>query len=401
MAEVVQPPADSPRTTLAARIHVLRRWLTVPSLVYAASLLLTALVAVLSRAQIWQAKYPWDTEHYLEITQRGYFMVPSPDCFANLCSDSAWFPGYSYAIRAVTWLGISPTSAGRIVTEVCFFLLLVVIWHLMDHLATPASVTAMVLGGIFAGGIYFHSVFPMSMCALGLALAVLGVKRENWWFAGLGGFLALFAHTAGVIAAVMLVLTPLFAWRSASVPGRVLRGLGSASIALAAYAIVAWRQSVGTGHWNAYWIHQHDVYNQGSFKNPFSEWLTFRNFPFSHWYGANATDSWLVRHSMWAHTWQWWINIVLLLAFLGVAAWLAYRKRIESWEIAALLLVCGAYAMPFFTGGTMSWYRVHAMMIVGLPLLRHLPSRVNLGLVLICLVQYAFLGAMWFNGTLI
>lgn len=380
-------------------------WL-VPLLSYLASTAITWLAAALAGVDFWSTagRWRWDSEHYLSIASRGYESFRCIDRYPDFpdvwCGNTAWFPGYSLAIRGVAWFGVPYELAGVLVSEACFLASLLILWRLLGNRLTTNSVGAMALAAVFPGGVYFHAIFPISMCLLGLLVVIVGVRRESWWLAGLGGFVALSTHMIGVIGLVALALSAIFGWRRFDWGGRLLRVGGAIGLGGLAYPGALAVIHAYTGSWTIYFEHQRDAYGQGGLKNPLEQVVRFWETPFWEWYPLKPDATWLVQASTHAHQSQLVINLVLATLIAAVALWRTLRRDLPAWEAVAALIALGAVGMPLVTGTWTSWYRHGAMMLVALPMLR-LPRGGWAIAVAVCAVQYVFLAGMWFGGSLV
>jgi hypothetical protein len=327
-----EPTTDTATSGGPASWEGAKRWLTVPLTAYVASTLLTWLTAGLSGERYWSlaARQRWDSEWYLSIASTGYEMFRCRERYPNFpdvwCGNAAWFPGYPAAVRMVSWTGLSVEVSAVLVTELCLIGVLVLLWHLLGARLTATTGLAMTLAVVFPGAIYFHAVFPITMGALGLLLCLLGVRREWWWLAGAGAFLAFSTHLIGAVAPIMLVLSVAFAWRSSAWPARAAKGLAAAASGAAAYPILAVSQYRATGRWDAYWEHQRDAYGQSGFVNPLNQVAVFFHTPFASWYPGGAEDTWLVRHATEAHSTQLVINLALAAVILALVVWRALHR---------------------------------------------------------------------------
>ncbi len=396
-------PAQEQRARLA---RPLARLLP-PVTAWLAANLISWSVAAASDVSWWSiaGRRRWDSEHYLSIAKTGYEMFRCRDRYANfpdvVCGNVAWFPAYPMAVRAVSALGLSPEVAAVVVSEVALLAMFGVLWWLLGGRLTAASGLTLAVGAVFPGGIYFHAIFPLSLLALALLVALVGVRTERWWLAAIAGFVAVGSHLVGVTMVGMLVLSPLFAWRSSQWPGRIARGLGAATVAASALLWVHWLMWRATGHWDAYETINRVSYGQGGWRNPVTELHRAYDFPFRELYQPNSS-SWLVRHSLTAHHTELWLNVALFAAVIAAAAYAALRERgLDPEEWAALLLTGAIALMPFVAGAVNSWYRNHAAAFVVLVLLARLPRWLQAVVLLACAAQYALLASMFFSGILV
>jgi hypothetical protein len=126
--------------------------------------------------------------------------------------------------------------------------------------------------------------------------------------------------------------------------------------------------------------------------------VRFYKIQFRH--GPDVADHWLTAHSLTAHQPQLVFNVVLFVMILAGAGWLAWKREIQPWQVAAVVMVIGAMVMPLTSGAWSAWYRHDALMLVGVTVLR-LPTPAWVLLVGISALQTLFLTGMWFGGSLI
>ncbi|MER6203140.1 hypothetical protein ABT234_37945 [Streptomyces sp. NPDC001586] len=361
-----------------------------------------------SKVAYWStgARSRWDSTHYLSIAKTGYEMFWCRDRYPNfrdvMCGNVAWFPGYPMSVRAVSATGLSYELSAVVVTEVSLFGMFAVLWWLLGARLTWATGLTLAIGTVFPGGIYLHAVFPLATGTLALLVCIAGVKRGSWIIAAAGGFVAASCYPVGAVAVGMLLLSALFAWRRDAWPIRFAKAGLSAALAGCGVLWTKWLMWQATGHWDAYEILQESSYGQGGLHQPFAAMRDAYDFPFSDWYTPKGQLPWLVEHALAAHRPQLWLNLVFVLLVLATAAALLIRNRaLEVEEWAALTLTVAIFLVPFFAGAEMSWYRNHAQMFVGLILVRRMSRFVQVPLLVLCTIQYALLGAMFFSGVLV
>lgn len=395
------------RATTAGSARALLAWLP-PVLAWVVSSLLTWAVAAASGVSYWSAggRWRWDSEHYLSISRSGYELFWCRDRYQNfpdvLCGNVAWFPGYPVLLRPLTWLGLSPETAGVVVTEAALLGMFVVLWALLGARTTAATVLTLAVGTVFLGGVYFHAVFPVSVLVLALLLSVLALSRDRWWLAGLAGLVATTAHPVGAIVLGMLALSWAFAWREDPWPRRVAKAVGATALAASGLVLVRWMMWRATGRWDAYAAIQESSYGQGGLRNPFAAAGDFYAMPFAEYFGKDQDPTWLVEQSTAAHQPQLWINLAFVLIIAGATLHQLIReRRLEPAAWAAALLTGAAFVVPFLAGATMSWYRAHAVLFVALLLLARLPRWVQVLVLVVSGLQYALLSSMFFAGILV
>ncbi|MGP3690121.1 hypothetical protein ACTVZO_36410 [Streptomyces sp. IBSNAI002] len=361
-----------------------------------------------SRVAYWStdSRHRWDSGHYLSIAQSGYEMFWCRDRYPDfrdvMCGNVAWFPGYPMSVRAVSATGLSYDLAAVVLAEASLLGMFAVLWWLLGARLSWATGLTLAIGTVFPGGIYLHAMFPIATGTLALLVCVAGVKRGSCAVAAAGGFVAVACHPVGAVAVGMLLLSAFFAWRRDAWPVRFLKAGLSAAIAGCGVLWAKWLMWQATGRWDAYEVLQESSYRQGGLHEPFGEMRNAYDFPFSHWYTPQGRLPWLVEHSLAAHRPQLWLNTAFVLLVVATAAVRLVRERglgVEEW--AALVLTPAIFLAPFLAGAEMSWYRNHAQMFVGLLLVRRMSRWVQVPLLVLCAIQYFFLGAMFFAGVLV
>ncbi|MFD4240288.1 hypothetical protein ACFWP3_01500 [Streptomyces sp. NPDC058525] len=352
------------------------------------------------------SRHRWDSGHYLSIAESGYEMFWCRDRYPDfrdvMCGNVAWFPGYPMSVRAASATGLSYDLSAVVITEASLLGMFAVLWWLLGARLTWATGLTLAIGTVFPGGIYFHAMFPIATGTLALLVCIAGVKRGSWAMAAAGGFVAVACYPVGAVAVGMLLLSVFFAWRRDAWPIRCAKAGLSAAVAGGGVLWAKWLMWQATGRWDAYEVLQASSYRQGDLHEPFGEMRKAYDFPFRHWYTPEGPLPWLVEHSLAAHRPQLWLNTAFVLLVVATAAVRLIRNRrldVEEW--AALVLTVAIFCAPFLAGAEMSWYRNHAQMFVGLLLVRRMSRWVQVPLLILCSVQYFFLGAMFFAGVLV
>lgn len=396
---------EAPHDLRTSHPGVLGRW-GVPVVAWLASTLLMCAAAVLSGQNFWNppVRQRWDSEWYLSIASYGYESFRCIDRYPDFpdvwCGNTAWFPGYPVAIRLVAAFGVPHDVAALIVSDACLLGSFAILWNLLGSRLTWPSSCSMATAVVFPGVIYFHVVFPTSMCLLGVLLVILGVRRELWPLAGLGAFIALSTHLVGVVGVVALAASVLFGWRTFSWPGRLWRVGATVASGALAYPWSMWMIHNDTGSWTIYWQHQDEAYGNVGLHNPLEQIGRFWDTSFSAIHHPEADATWLVTHTMAAHQAQLAINLAFLLLVIATTAWRWPRHDLAAWEVVAVLIAIGAVLIPLLSGAWSAWYRHNALMLVALPVLR-LPKLGWLLMIGVCAVQAVLLAAMWFGGSLV
>jgi hypothetical protein len=219
--------------------------------------------------------YHWDAYHYTTIAQQGYDAV----------KETAFFPGYPAAMRAVSWLlHISPLAAGVLISNVLFFLAVYFFIRLalVDYDWSSARRAALLLA-FYPTAFYFSAPYTESMFMLVGVLALLAMRRQRWQRAGLWGAIAAVTRNTGVFLGIPYLIEFFTEWRlrkatpdgggtapdhsySSAAPGKGRLRIWSVAwvvpigVGVVAYAVYLW---VAKGDPLAF-IHQQKAYGRGS-----------------------------------------------------------------------------------------------------------------------------------------
>jgi hypothetical protein len=192
----------------------------------------------------------WDSGQYLSIATRGYELV---ECARigyapqGWCGNAGWMPGYPALIAAAVHARLSPLAAGVAISAVFEIALLVLLWNGLFERKNPLALLACALA---PGAVYFHAVFPISLCAFFVALSLWLLLRDRFALAGLSGAAAAASYSTGFLIAPVAALWAL------SRPGSMAQRLGRAVVAggLSAAglaAVFAWHAEK-LGAWDAF-----------------------------------------------------------------------------------------------------------------------------------------------------
>jgi len=220
-------------------------------------------VRLLFAAAAYQAGYPpegaeiwerWDSGQYLSIATRGYDLV---DCARigyapqGHCGNAGWMPAYPAAIAAGMRLGITPLRAAVAISAAFEFLLLLLLWNGIFIRKNPLALVACALA---PGAIYFHAVFPISMCAFFVALALWLLVHERFFLAGLAGAVAAASYSTGFLIAPVAAIWALS--RPDSAPRRIANAAVAGGLAAAGFVAVLAYHQAKLGAWDAFFLVQ-------------------------------------------------------------------------------------------------------------------------------------------------
>ncbi len=149
--------------------------------------------------------YRWDVLHYVNISFQGYKDTP----------DVAFFPLWPLLQHYTGLLlgGHYPDSfyfAGLLLSNLFFYLALVLLYHLIADDFTPAVARRTLLYLIFTPyGLFFFAGYTESLFLLLCVATFLLLQRGrplDWWYAGLLGFLASLTRSTGLILGVPFLI---------------------------------------------------------------------------------------------------------------------------------------------------------------------------------------------------
>ena len=324
-------------------------------------LALLAARAVSAAAALWAGANPllaeawvrWDSNLYLSIAQRGYFLEhcgPGSHYQAfQWCGNTGWFPLYALFLRFVNGALLSLTFEA---------LLLWLVWRfLLDERGLPA----LLLAAFFPGGIYQQAVFPISLFLL-CAVAFLALcERQRWLSAAGVGAVAAMTYPTGFLLAPLALLR---------------RNLWPAAGVAAGFLLVLLAMRAQTGHWNAYFLAQAKY----GFHFAPLDTLFSRLKPL-----VNARSRTAASFAAGAQT-----LLVLAMMALSVARFRA-RPLVGAY--------CVAYwAFPLCVGGHLSLYRAEALLV---PVVALLPERARLPLLAVAVPVSFAISVAFFRGTLV
>src|SRR5215211_5430283 len=133
----------------------------------------------------------WDSWNYANIARVGYLLQPcnpatSPFSAADWCGTAGWFPLYPLGMRGLHLLGLSWPAAGWLLSELCTFGSLLLIWMLLGARLTAANLWCLALAVVFPGSIYYHAVFPISLVTFATLVLTYGSSWvvRSWLVAG-------------------------------------------------------------------------------------------------------------------------------------------------------------------------------------------------------------------------
>ncbi|HEY3921315.1 MAG TPA: hypothetical protein VGL76_04280 [Gaiellaceae bacterium] len=297
----------------------------------------------------------FDSYQYLTIAHRGYFVEHChPPDQKELCGDAGWFPGYSWLIHALGWLGLPPMQTAAVVAWFFALATVVLIWEAVGRTASVAVAFA----AFAPGRIYDYALFPLSLVTTFSLLHLLALLRDRTVIAAVAGFFAALMYPAGLVLAVTSG-----AWL---VLQRRYRDAVIVTTAVAtAGGLIVFVQRLQTGHWDVYLRVQAHYHHR--LQEPFggvarAVRVVFEGFPFRIDAGP-ALQTVLVTAVLIATTLAARTRSDLLIVLFGVGTWLLAESltavsnsrdeaallplavllpRVPRW-LAAALLACAVW----------------------------------------------------------
>lgn len=206
------------------------------------------------RAHTWTS---FDSPIYLQIAEHGYQVWDCPqaeiDQGAKACGTVGWFPVYPALIAPLIALGMDPEAAGVAVSLVFWLAMLLVLWNgLLLRARGPSLLPALAVAAFAPGSFYFHTLYPVSLAACLLVIALVCLRNDRWLGAGAAGFVATAAYPpsatfAGVAGLWLLAVRPAPGWWERV--RRIALACGTTVAGLVAVLVFA---QISVGQWDGY-----------------------------------------------------------------------------------------------------------------------------------------------------
>lgn len=352
----------------------------------------TAIMALAARSQHLSIRATstwgrWDTGHYLRIAEHGYAFGPC-DGVANrgpgdYCGSSGWFPGYPYAMRASSKLGMELDDAGRLIAWSMLVVVVVALWFgfLRRRPAWP-GLLGMALAASFPAGVYFGAIFPVSTMLAAALLALIALDRQRWLVAGSFVAVATVSYSSGIVL-VLLALVPLISPVVGDMGRRCRAALAVGMPIAIAYGLVLLNFQRATGHWDA-WFKTTRSYHLGA------------TFPLE-----------MIRRQI-VHLGDdpipaaVGVQTIVVLAMVILAGAVVVRdwSELSLGERGASVVTAGLWILPLCLGGDLSLYRAESLLLPIVILLTRLRPWM-LGLLVLVAVPLSYrMAQLFFDATL-
>lgn len=237
----------------------------IPFVVFIVSLLFAYFFSHLGNCNlpIYQCFNRWDSGLYLDIAKQGHTLFPcdysvlSPEEHIQWCGNAGWAPLYPFLIRIFsTIFQIDYAICAWLLTQVFYFLFLIVIAQLMVESYAFKNWLLVFMASIVPGHIYAQALFPMSLTIFCISLLFYGMFHKRFLLAGIAGFFAVLSYSIGFLLIASLgfyfITDLILNKRKIELMKHftvlILTCLGFVSLLLYDY--------ISTGHWDALFLIQ-------------------------------------------------------------------------------------------------------------------------------------------------
>jgi hypothetical protein len=160
----------------------------------------------------------WDSAWYLTIARSGYLHVLPGQIFPT-GPRTTFFPLYPLMVRAVGFVVRSDLIAGVLISLVCFWVALVLLYRLVAlELDADRARACVMLIAFFPMAYYFSAVYTESLFLALSVGCVYAARTGRWAQAGVLGALAAASRNTGVLLLVPIVLLYLYGPREDRLP---------------------------------------------------------------------------------------------------------------------------------------------------------------------------------------
>jgi Gpi18-like mannosyltransferase len=328
----------------------------------------------------------WDSAHYLSVAKDGYEFfscarLPGYNP-AEWCGNAAWLPGYPLLIRFMSALGPSPEQCGVLLAAGFGLACLVLLWNaFLGPEWNTRGLLALTLAAFFPGHVYYHAVFPVSMCVFFQLAAIALYVSKRFLLAGLAGALAAFSYSSGFFLAAVFGIHLLIWRRDERLTSQALTQLQVAGLTFAGFVAVLIMLRVEVGVWNAYQLVQAKYHYAFTFP-----WIPMAR----HGFKLLKPDAELARQATF---------VAILMCLL---LWGAVRQPRRPLDGLLAVFALIYWLTPLMLGpGYVAIVRSEAMLLPVVPLAKKLPIPVLVIIVLAALVLSARVGSLFFRSVIV
>jgi len=349
----------------------------------------------------------WDSGYYLEISRIGHTLRHCgiddhyPTGSLEWCGNAGWAPLYSlliYLLSLVT--GWENEVSGIVISRACFLAFLYVNALILNVRSFAVSNwLTLFLCAICPGGIYFFSIFPISITILGISIIFFGIQTKKYFPAGIAAYGVAVSYSSSIvflfclglyIALLFIVNHP---WLLGKTKRPILNETKPPPLAkdvflkvfvpgvlglLSLYGYDLWV----TGHWNAMYLIQ-GKYGHG-LSNPLRHLAHYWQIVTSN---LPSKVSWTELQ-----------NIVFFFLVL-VLTYKVIKGRYGLFLLGGIYLLCMWY-IPFSLGTNVSLWRSIGLLAPAFVYLHPLRPLQKLGLLIVFGVFYYFMGLLFIKSVI-
>ncbi|WP_072622484.1 hypothetical protein [Spirulina major] len=310
----------------------------------------------------------WDSGHYLHIADQGYELfscdrIPGYDP-EDWCGNTGWLPAYPWLMRLLSVTGLPTITAGVLLSAVFHLATLIALYHyFLDATWNKRNALCLLLAGFFPGCIYYHAVFPISICTFCIVLMLHHLRQQRFLVAGLAGAAAAFTYSTGFVLAA--VATAWLVWIGRGQPWRqrVPKLLITPGLTMLGFVLVLVLHHVVVGDWLAFFKVQ-AKYGHGI------------HIPIGIFYARIVPivqPPWVWTQDVQA------LQTFVVLCFVVAIAVTFFRQRrlLNPQTILLILFMFAFWLFPVITGPGVSSYRAESLLLPSVVLVRYLPWSVQ------------------------
>ena len=302
------------------------------------------------------------------------------------CGNAAWFPGFPWAMRALSTLGPSLPEAGVLFAHACHLGMLAVLWFgLLRDRRRDAAILALALAAVFPSFIYQDALFPISLTALSIVGSLALLSRRRFLLAGVVGSVAALSYSTGVLLALAGALAILFLTGERSWRDRMRAIFHYCAPITVAWAVVMLVLEWSVGRWDAWFLTQ--------------EHYSYESVFFASALADRVEDVWGSTGVAVAPPLQTAVVAVLMLACLGACAH-RWRQRDDRDAVVAAFAVV-FWIVPLSLGGYGALARAEALLVPIVALSVRLPRWVQVAFLVAFVPLGIEMGARFFDSTLV
>ncbi len=335
----------------------------------------------------------YDSWHYLAIVEKGYELFPC-DAQANphgentiWCGNTGWFFGYPLLCKILVYFFGNPIMVMSLVVKIfaLFSIYLILTLTAADKL-NMENLLFTVLVCFYWSFFYHHAVFPVSATVFFILLSLLAFKTEKKWLIYLSCFLASFFYPTGFLLAgafaILNIIKNKKDWVKSIKPSLLYMLFGFGGMIL--FFVILYFQ---VGDFMGF-IKVQAKYGHG-FHSPF---LLINKSIRVITETENTKDIYPIIQSF-----------LVLLGFVFLTLFYVKKRMFEDTFLKLVFIITTVFLFfPWIIGGgELSLYRAEALLLPSVILLKDLPNKYKISLLLVLLALGVPMCYLYFDNFLI